>query len=96
MTRYAIVPVEATEEMALGYAQACVEDSAFDGPSETAVWQNMLTAAPNPLEDAELVERVARAIYAEYEKIPRSYRGQMNGLIADDLARAAIAAIGGK
>jgi hypothetical protein len=93
MTRYAIVPVEATEEMALGYAQACVEDSAFDGPSETAVWQNMLTAAPNPLEDAELVERVAMALdpfafetsFAPQDREPARVK-----------ARAAIAAIGGK
>lgn len=39
------------------------------------------------------IERAARAIYAEYENRPVYAQGQMNGILAQELARAALLAI---
>lgn len=41
---------------------------------------------------SEMVERVARAIYAVAEKFPDYALAQMNGHLADEFARAAIEA----
>lgn len=42
------------------------------------------------------VARVGKAIYAEYENRPLYAQGQMNVLLAEELARAAIAALNGE
>jgi hypothetical protein len=41
----------------------------------------------------EMVEHVAKAIYEKFEDRPSYARRQMNGLLAEELARAAIEAM---
>ncbi len=41
----------------------------------------------------EMIERVAKAIYLEFENRPDYAQLQMNGVIAEELARAAIEAM---
>lgn len=47
----------------------------------------------NSLAPTGMVEKVALAIYREYENRPLYAQGQMNGVLATELARAAIAAL---
>jgi hypothetical protein len=84
MTRYAIVPVEATKQMKDAAWNESVK-SWDDGYSK------MLAAAPSPLEDAELMERVKNSVL---EVLP--YDGFEDVELSRRIARAAIAAIGGK
>lgn len=40
--------------------------------------------------EMSMLERVARAIYREFENRPLYAQRQMNGIIADELARVAV------
>jgi hypothetical protein len=42
---------------------------------------------------SEMVERVAKAIYTKFEDRPVYAQAQMNGVLAEELARAAIEAM---
>ncbi len=139
--KYAIVPVEPTEDMWGGLARVLVQWSFFSRPSgkylyehlarlnieapewlskevpntdhcppkgtvAVCIYKSMLTAAPTPLEDDELVERVARAIWdssypsgttwGDWDKHCERNKNKYDDRdSARRLARAAIAALKG-
>lgn len=96
------MPVTATWEMQHA-ARNSIEmpddfyDQGFDISTEdmTLAHSAMLTAAPDPLDDAELVEKVAQAI----DRSNLNWRNGFDGPLkrkARETARAAMAAMGGK
>lgn len=87
--KWKLVPVEPTEDM-LFQGQGYID---CEGRQASVVFQAMLYAVPNPLDDAELVELVAR-ILATPNMTPATLEMSWRIYVHD--ARAAIAAIGGK
>lgn len=67
--KWKLVPVEPTEDMREVGATTALYCEAVDvcGHVEECVYTEMLAYAPNSLDDAELVERVARALAEEFD-----------------------------
>lgn len=102
MTRWKLVPVEATGEMVAAYQDGCIfltkREREIDAGALRAAWQDMLSAAPAP--DDAVIETAARALdkldqdecglgaWDDHKQQVRDYRMQQ--------ARAAIAALLGE
>lgn len=97
--KWKLAPIEPANEMldaAMEFTQRAHLGGVYHWSNYvTDIYQVMLSAAPNPLDDAELVERVARAIFldetgGDWETCSDYMRRACTGQ-----ARAAIAAMMG-
>ena len=98
MTNWKLVPVEPTETQRQSMYMAQHYDMSVINPDEWGAvdksYAAAVTNAPDPTDDAELVERVARAIYASAHG-PREWEAAhttLHSLYLRD-ARAALKAI---
>ena len=84
--RYAIVPVDATQDMTSTVCDSCDLRTPY-----VVSFRKMALAAPSPLDDADLINRIAEKLicYGEFSTLGAA----PNARTAQRAARAAITAI---